>query len=590
MNTRIARKGVACYAPTIFTAILAFALALTFNGCSGDGGSDNGGSSSSANGGEGKLSSSSDPDGSSSSSSNEGEGELSSSSGTDGSSSSSSNESNSSSGTNNGSGSVKKDKISGFFQKGPFIKGSTATLYELDNSFAQTGRSFRDIIADDKGSFEIKNVELVSHYAMLEADGFYRNEVTGKISAAPIKLYAIADIREKSNVNVNILTHLEYYRIQRLVESGKSLAEAKMQAQREILFVFGISDEFGNSEDMSIFGTGDGDAALLAISILLQGELSEGQFTERLTDFSIGFRETGVWNNETAKNAMADWAERASLTSVRNNILGWNLSPTVPAFEKFVSDYWYAKLGLEKCNAGLQDSIKSSSKGIYYICQDNAWRRATELEYDTYQWVCATNGEIKDGQVSGKKYICKNGIWQLQKYIDIKCLESNSCLTFKDARDNQSYVYVNINGQVWMAENLNYKASGSKNNEYGSFYDWETAKNVCPSGWHLPTNDDWNKLANYAGSGEDNIKKLMATGGWENGNGTDEFGFAALPGAGYYEDGTRGDDVGTDGLWYSATTLYAFGINGKNGIHSWLGTIDDNPSGKVMLPVRCLKN
>jgi len=217
---------------------------------------------------------------------------------------------------------VRKEKISGVSQKGPFVKGSAIALSELNDKLSQTGRSFKDIITDDKGSFGIKNVELVSSYAMLEADGYYRNEVTGEMSKAPIKLYAIANIAERSTVNVNLLTHLEYYRVQNLIDGGKNLNDAKKQAQNEILTVFGISGSFANSEDMSIFGTTDGDAALLAVSILLQSNLSEAQFTERLTDFSLGFRETGIWDNKSAKDKMADWAAMANLQSIRNYILG----------------------------------------------------------------------------------------------------------------------------------------------------------------------------------------------------------------------------------------------------------------------------
>ncbi|MDR2731890.1 MAG: fibrobacter succinogenes major paralogous domain-containing protein [Fibromonadaceae bacterium] len=463
---------------------------------------------------------------------------------------------NSNSGWNN---LIKKDKISGFSQKGPFVKGSTATLYELDDKFTQTGRSFRDIIADDRGSFEIKNVELVSPYAMLEADGYYRNEVTGEISKGPIKLYAIADIREKDNVNVNLLTHLEYYRAQKLVEGGVSLKEAKKQAQKEILAIFGINGDFENSEDMSIFGTSEGDAVLLAISILLQGDLSEGQFTERLTDFSLGFRESGVWNNEAVKDAMADWAAWANLESIRNKILGWGLSSAVPDFEKFVRDYWYANYDLEICNSDLQGNIKKNPKDVYYICKNNAWVIATEYEQDIYQWVCSTEGEVKDGQVSGIKYVCKYNNWQIARYVDIKCFESNSCLIFTDTRNNKSYASVVIGTQVWMAENLNYNAEGSLcyNNlesncdKYGRLYDWEAAIEVCPDGWHLPTYAEWDELVIAIGGYDTSGKYLKATEGWEmdNSNGTDDFGFAALPGGyEYYES------------WCVATTVteYAY--------------------------------
>jgi uncharacterized protein (TIGR02145 family) len=499
---------------------------------------------------------------------------------------------------------VKKDKISGISQKGPFIKGSTATLYELNDKFAQTGRSFRDFITDDKGSFEIKNVELVSPYAMLEVDGFYRNEITGKISTAQIKLYAIADIREKDNINVNLLTHLEYFRVQKLVEGGKSLTEAKKQAQREILAVFNISGEFENSEDMSIFGTSESDAALLAISILMQGSLSEGEFSERLTDFSLGFRESGFWNNEATKTAMADWAVSSNESSIRNNILGWELSSSVPDFEKYVRNYWHTNYGLGVCNVNLQGNIKSSPKEMNYICKDNDWVLATEYELDIYQWICK-EGEIKSGQASGKKYICKNKKWQRASYIDVKCFESNSCLTFEDTRDNQSYVYVVIGEQTWMAENLNYNAGGSEcyandaaNCEiYGRLYDMATAMTACPSDWHLPSNREWDQLFNYTdddynytSSGPSTYYTssgpsiyLRATSGWDNNkNGEDEYGFAALPsGYGYYnpEDFFGAGDFGN---WWSNDLTMCWDWKG--------GKVVDVRFSTHLFSVRCIRD
>ena len=367
-----------------------------------------------------------------------------------------------------GSNPIKKAKITGVSQKGPFVKGSSATLYELNEAFAQTGRSFRDIIADDYGKFEIKNVELASPYAMLEADGFYRNEVTGQISAAPIKLYAIADIREKDNVNVNLLTHLEYYRVLNLVENnGKSVAEAKKQAQKEILAVFGISGEFENSEDMSIFGTSEGDAALLAISVLLQGDLSEGEFSQRLTDFAQSIRESGKWDNETAKTDMADWSNAVSFSNrdsvmkfckydnnswnchpmptndmcmsgvlvdycedirelipsskfIRSNILTWGLSSEVPDFGKYIRNYGLYELG--KCDTSNEDELKFVSGNLWwgwFVCRNNEWSSPTTLELLlSGKFECSNEGTYSyfyygDGDDEYSRVVCKEGFWQV---------------------------------------------------------------------------------------------------------------------------------------------------------------------------------
>jgi len=524
----------------LLMASMVLAAIFTFSCSSDESGGEVGSSSSTEGGTQGNVSSSSDGGQGGGSSSSEGtQGDVSSSS----------------SGSEGGS-KITKSKISGVSQKGPFVEGSTATLYELNDEFTQTGRSFRDIIADNKGSFEIRGVELISPYAMLEASGYYRNEVTGEVSKGPITLFAIADIREKDNVNVNLLTHLEYYRVLNLVEDGKSVAEAKNQAQKEILAVFGINGDFENSEDMTIFGTTEGDAVLLAISILLQGNLGEGEFSQRLTNFAQSVRISGKWENETAKAAIADWAYTADLAGIRSNITGWGLSSEVPDFEKCVTDYWATAYGLGGCGSANEGEVKKDNRDIYRICKTGNWAVASILEYDTYQWVCSdvNIGEIKAGRVSNKEYVCKYDVWREASYKDKYCFENkNKCKYFTDTRDNQRYTYVVIGEQTWMAENLNYN---------GSLYYWATAmdlpsscnssscssqiqpkhRGICPSGWHLPTKAEWDVLTAYVG---DEGKKLRATSGWneEQGKfgGTDEYGFSALP--------DSNDGFGKSGWW-----------------------------------------
>jgi uncharacterized protein (TIGR02145 family) len=76
---------------------------------------------------------------------------------------------------------------------------------------------------------------------------------------------------------------------------------------------------------------------------------------------------------------------------------------------------------------------------------------------------------------------------------------------------------------------------------------------VCPSGWHLPSNAEWDILVNYAGGSSTAGRKLKAASGWSNnGNGTDEYGFSALPGGNGDSYGNF-SNVGYDGLWWSAT-------------------------------------
>jgi len=132
---------------------------------------------------------------------------------------------------------------------------------------------------------------------------------------------------------------------------------------------------------------------------------------------------------------------------------------------------------------------------------------------------------------------------------------------FTDGRDGKRYYTRVIGGKRWMAENLNYQTAsgswcyGSDNSncgKYGRLYDWKTAKTVCPAGFHLPSRQEWNDLEANAG-GNTAGKKLKTRSGWSNnGNGTDEYGFSALPG-GYRFSGGSFYNAGNNGYWWTAT-------------------------------------
>jgi uncharacterized protein (TIGR02145 family) len=140
--------------------------------------------------------------------------------------------------------------------------------------------------------------------------------------------------------------------------------------------------------------------------------------------------------------------------------------------------------------------------------------------------------------------------------------------TFTDPRDGRVYKTVKIGNQVWMAENLNYDVPGSKfydndpqnGEKYGRLYDWETAKKACPPGWHLPSKEEWDVLCEFVGGEEGSCKRLKAKSGWDdykgkNGNGTDDYGFSALPGGSRNADDSFGG-VGWIGQWWSASESY----------------------------------
>jgi uncharacterized protein (TIGR02145 family) len=116
---------------------------------------------------------------------------------------------------------------------------------------------------------------------------------------------------------------------------------------------------------------------------------------------------------------------------------------------------------------------------------------------------------------------------------------------------------VKIGDQIWMNKNLAIDDGGDGitiNQETGEhYYTWDAAKRVVEKikGWHLPTIAEWDFLAANAGGCEVCGNKLKAASGWDdNGNGTDDFGFSALP-AGYYNGSFR--NLGSYAYFWTAT-------------------------------------
>lgn len=133
------------------------------------------------------------------------------------------------------------------------------------------------------------------------------------------------------------------------------------------------------------------------------------------------------------------------------------------------------------------------------------------------------------------------------------------------AQDGNTFKTVKIGNQTWMVENLNvshfrngepipevktdtaWNNAGSKhepawcyydnnpsNGEiYGKLYNWYAVEtgNLCPAGWHVPSDADWRTLTDFLGGEDMAGVKMKSTNGWiDNGNGNNECSFSGLPG------------------------------------------------------------
>jgi uncharacterized protein (TIGR02145 family) len=264
--------------------------------------------------------------------------------------------------------------------------------------------------------------------------------------------------------------------------------------------------------------------------------------------------------------------------------------------------------------AALPSGVGYSSTYFDDVGNKGEWWSSSEYKSDyAYSRLTYYRHEYVDHRQEQKKYL-----------LSVRCLKgysssssskpSSSSSSFKPSSSSSfispcsisGHKTVKIGSQTWMAQNLNCNVTGSKcyDNDpancakYGRLYNWNTAITVCPSGWHLPSNAEWDKLLRYVdgSTGTESPYKSITAGkflktveDWRDGY--DSYEFAALPG-GYGLSQQRGDNfhnVGTDGYWWSATE-YSDKYANYRFMSRYDDAVDYAHSGDYLLSVRCLQD
>ncbi len=169
---------------------------------------------------------------------------------------------------------------------------------------------------------------------------------------------------------------------------------------------------------------------------------------------------------------------------------------------------------------------------------------------------------------------------------------------FTDTRDGRIYGTITIHGVTWMAENLRFTAAQGANlfdnnsanlPAYGMLYEWKAAQNVCPSGWHLPTGEDFRTLSNYF-EHSDKWKKVSSDptsfaiqlGGMQDNEGT----FSEMDESAYYWTSTEYDKGNAEYFSYLIISkMPVIDISRKEDVAEVPGTEKTN-----RYSVRCIKN
>lgn len=286
--------------------------------------------------------------------------------------------------------------------------------------------------------------------------------------------------------------------------------------------------------------------------------------------------------------------------------------------------------GDSSSNSNPEESEKTEGQKEAVEKEDKSEEDGEEPESSESSEVDSSSSEAEEftGPESGSVFV----------YIDSSYYDAEKN-TLTDFRNGKIYKTVTITvtreekddtTQVWMAENLNidYNKDSAKSycleddpndcSKYGRRYTWSAAmdslgrfsdatagcgydtlctaktpvRGTCPKGWHLPSKVNFSDLVEMAGGKNGAAKKLMATSGWKYDNGTDDYGFAALPG-GFWENHGEANLGGTAAYFWSmtqyvpstaTTTSFEAGIMNITGSYVYIEGYDK----RYAISVRCI--
>ncbi|MCD8080437.1 MAG: RagB/SusD family nutrient uptake outer membrane protein [Bacteroides sp.] len=232
--------------------------------------------------------------------------------------------------------------VSGKAENTPFLKGTTVSLQELDESYLPTGRVFTTTVHSDEGDFSFEKLSLISPYVIVSVNGYYFDQVRNIFSSGQLTLHTIADLRKQKILYINPISHLKKGRIQQLVsKENLSFAQADTQAQKEVLNQFGLQLYSNTALQTTSVTDGTNEAAVLVVisSTLLQGVQETASLGQYLTTLEEEMKREGRFSEEQRvtcrKNSMMTrWEEVES--NLRNYYKDRQEEITFKKFNDFV--------------------------------------------------------------------------------------------------------------------------------------------------------------------------------------------------------------------------------------------------------------
>ena len=219
--------------------------------------------------------------------------------------------------------------IHGFAQRTPFVDGSVVQLTALDESTLEPiGETFTGIVDGGFSRYSVEVDSLKSRYVQISVTGDVLSYYNSMPEEKEYTLYAITDLDSRDSVNINMLTHLEFERVRKLVRDDKlSFAEAKKQAEKELFELFHALDNIDDAfvaEDWSLFGDSLGDQVLMGLTVVFNGYKDS-----TVNAFRDDFAKNGKMVNDSVVYRLAKSAFNSGVVRISGDIY---LSPDLNRF------------------------------------------------------------------------------------------------------------------------------------------------------------------------------------------------------------------------------------------------------------------
>lgn len=383
-------------------------------------------------------------------------------------------------------------------------KVSLMKVFELDSvTLDTTGVVYEGAFINGSGKFSIDSVTLNSPYAQFEihpnqnSDDWY----DGIWYKDYVPYQAVVDLRETKNVNVNIMTYLEAFRLRYLVNSGKTFAEAKTQADKEVLAAFGIEGVPFNFEKNEHAADSD-VVAVLDFMHLYFGSLSKSS----VESLAQKFGEDGSLDNidEETKKLFTAWSFSRLNTIVKEDAQG--VLKMSELSKEINTNFAILMQGLEECTAEKEGAVIENSGVLFnFVCTSKKWTTSVrqapyvagsmtdERDGKTYKTVTYT---LENGTQTwfgeNLMFNSPNGYYSLSEVL---ALDTSIVMVSLDECLAESEVPSLCDTLHAMGNNINYDrmmaAIDSVEKAAGTY------QGVCPDGWRLPNGNDWEKMFGF---------------------------------------------------------------------------------------------